>query len=71
VSRPRYTLAISFRSNEQPFNTNYDPAPYGPKSDEDAIRWAAGMADQLDNYDVTLLRDGQVLPFQPKAPPNE
>lgn len=63
---PKYWLYITFRSNERPFSTNYDPVPgHNPKSDVEAIEWAQGMYAGLNEmgYDVTLLKDGQPLTF--------
>lgn len=59
-----YRLSVTFRSNERPWSTIYDPAPYPPKSDEEAITWARGMKEGLGGYDVTLLKDGQPLSFE-------
>lgn len=57
-----YLLDVRFKSNERPWSTKYDPRPYPPKSDEDAIRWAEGMAEGMgEMYDVQLLKDG--VPF--------
>lgn len=57
----RYTLSITFRSNERPFSTIYDPSPYGPQDDDAAWEWADGMARNLSDYSVTLLKDGAAL----------
>ena len=50
----RYSLRISFKSNERPFSTTHYPAR--PIDDEaDALRWRDGMAEGLgDQYVVTL-----------------
>lgn len=59
MSEPVYTLSVTFRSNECPWSTIYDPRPYPPKSDEEAIEWARGMREGLQGYQVTLLKDDQ------------
>lgn len=56
-----YRLSVTFCSNERPWSTLYDPSPYPPKSDEDAIRWARGMRDGLSGYVVTLIKDGEPI----------
>ncbi len=37
----------------------YDPRPYVPKSDEEALKCAVGMAQGLSDYDVQILKDGK------------
>jgi hypothetical protein len=60
----RYTLSITFKSNEYPFSTEYKPVH--PIEDEnEAIDWKCGMAEGLgDEYMVTLLRDGVAVPSE-------
>ena len=61
----RFTLAVTFKSNEHPWQTIYDPSPYGPENDDDAIKWATGMMDGLGScYACTLLKNGR-----PVTPP--
>lgn len=64
MSKSPYTLAVQFKSNERPFKTTHDPSPYGPKTDEEAVRWARGMAETMGGaYTVTLLKNGEVMPI--------
>ena len=66
-----YTLAVQFKSNEQPFKTVYDPSPYGPQTDEEAIKWARGMGETMGaQYTVTLLKDGEVMPLPAEGEPD-
>jgi hypothetical protein len=60
----KYELLIIFKSNEKPLSNTYNPAPYGPKTDEDAVKWAAAMQEGMGNmYYVTLLKDGKFMPY--------
>ena len=55
-----YTLFVRFRSNEAPFSMEYNPAPYAPAIDKEAIEWACGMRETMGGgYDVDLLKDGE------------
>lgn len=60
-----YKLGITFRSNERPYSTDYRPYPADRFGDDDdsAKAWAIGMQNGLWGYDVTLFKDGVVLPF--------
>lgn len=62
-----YWLSILFVSNEHPWrHDHYSPYPKYGMDDADAIDWAAGMQDGLGTaYQVTLFKDGKVLPYAP------
>jgi hypothetical protein len=62
--RVKYEIRVLFKSNEAPWSGGYDPSPYGPKNDGEAVEWAVRMQEGLGNdYAVTLTRDGQVMPL--------
>lgn len=64
----RYEIRVLYKSNAAPWSGSYDPAPYGPKNDGEAVEWAVRMQEGLgDLYAVTLTRDGQVVPL-PESP---
>ncbi len=56
-----FSLHVKFKSNERPWETNYEPVR--PIADlEDAKKWAAGMAEGLGGmYETTLLYEGSPL----------
>jgi hypothetical protein len=57
-----YWIAVSFKSNERPWNGTYRP-PNQPGDDADAIDWACGMRDNLPDYVVTLYRGAINIPL--------
>ena len=54
-------LQVVFKSNERPWSTRYElPSWMAPKTRDEAMRWARGMRDCLeDAYTVDLLIDGK------------
>ena len=59
--KSRYVLSITFKSNEHPFSTIYEPTKE-ITDDDDARNWERRMKSGLGkSYLVTLLRDGQPL----------
>ncbi len=57
-----YALHVTFKSNERPWSTLYQPVSWmQPVDDASAIEWATGMAKQLDAYICVLKRDGQTI----------
>ncbi len=61
--RPLYSLWITFRSNEHPFQTDYDPYPKNKfASDEEAFAWCRGMREGMGpDYDISLRKNGQPI----------
>lgn len=67
-----YAIRVLYKSNEAPWSGGYDPSPYGPKNDGEAVEWAVRMQEGLgDLYAVTLTRDGQVMALPESPTPNE
>jgi hypothetical protein len=63
-----YGLRIKFKSNEAPWSGGYEPAArHQPTDDAAAVEWATGMSAGLgDDYLVTLIKDGTVIPLKEK-----
>lgn len=59
---PRYSIRVTFKSNEHPWSSEYQPYRQ-PDGESEAIKWAAYMAAHLPDYMVTLYRDGRVVPL--------
>lgn len=60
-----YYLHITYKSNERPFSTIYEPIPWHRnKTKEEVIKWAIDMMEGMgDTYVVTLVYDGEVIPL--------
>lgn len=63
-SQVEYWLSIRFNSNEHPWsNDHYNSYPKFGMTRDEAIDWAAGMADHVGDYTITLFGDGEVIPY--------
>lgn len=62
-SRPLYSLWVTFRSNEHPFQSGYDPYPRDKfATDEEAFAWCRGMREGMGpDYDISLRKNGQPI----------
>lgn len=58
-----FRLLIIFKSNERPFQTYHDLDGPWPKTEEEAIKYTRGFAEDMgDMYSVSLYEGERLIP---------